>query len=221
MLTRRLWEEELKGKWNAVGYWDDWLREPEQRKGRQVLAPEIFHFGRVGTSNGQFSKLLEGIKLNEDYVDFSAREQQKALSHVRNTKAYDAWLLAEVCEAREVRSLEGVERPGEGQDGIDTSERPVRLLYTGKRHFESLAKRGNIFADEKAGVFRMAYKGIVRTCLRGHRMYLVPEHCTCCVSYVDDWPRVPPPVFDFPMQSIPRTAGPPFQTLPAQKENRR
>ena len=40
MMTRRLWDEELSSKW-PQGYWDDWLREPAQRKGRHILRPEV------------------------------------------------------------------------------------------------------------------------------------------------------------------------------------
>lgn len=40
MLTRRLWDNELSSKW-PDGYWDDWLREPQQRQGRHILRPEV------------------------------------------------------------------------------------------------------------------------------------------------------------------------------------
>lgn len=40
MMTRRLWDQELSSKW-PDGYWDDWLREPVQRKGRHILRPEV------------------------------------------------------------------------------------------------------------------------------------------------------------------------------------
>jgi hypothetical protein len=41
LLTRRLWGE-LKDKWpNERGFWDDWLREPPQRRGRASIRPEV------------------------------------------------------------------------------------------------------------------------------------------------------------------------------------
>lgn len=58
MFSRSLWEE-LSPKW-PKGYWDDWLREPEQRKGRHIIRPEIcrtFHFGAHGVSNSQYSEV--------------------------------------------------------------------------------------------------------------------------------------------------------------------
>ena len=40
LVTRRLWEE-LGPKWpDAMGFWDDWLREPPQRRGRACIRPE-------------------------------------------------------------------------------------------------------------------------------------------------------------------------------------
>uniref|UniRef100_A0A1I7SY21 Alpha-1,3-mannosyl-glycoprotein 2-beta-N-acetylglucosaminyltransferase n=1 Tax=Caenorhabditis tropicalis TaxID=1561998 RepID=A0A1I7SY21_9PELO len=57
MMTRRTWQE-LEPKWPG-GFWDDWMREPEQRKGRQCIRPEISRTGmtkdgRKGVSGGRF-----------------------------------------------------------------------------------------------------------------------------------------------------------------------
>ena len=65
LLTRELWGE-LGSKWpNERGFWDDWLREPAQRKGRATIRPEVsrsYTFGSKGTSVGQFyKKYLEGM----------------------------------------------------------------------------------------------------------------------------------------------------------------
>ncbi|XP_003374416.1 alpha-1,3-mannosyl-glyco protein 2-beta-N-acetylglucosaminyltransferase [Trichinella spiralis] len=53
MMTRLLWEE-LKDKW-PKGFWDDWLREADQRKGRACIRPEISRtamteYGKNGVS---------------------------------------------------------------------------------------------------------------------------------------------------------------------------
>lgn len=40
MMTKQLWDRELRQKW-PLGYWDDWLREPEQRRDRSCIAPEV------------------------------------------------------------------------------------------------------------------------------------------------------------------------------------
>lgn len=50
-------------------YWDDWLRGPENRKGREILRPEIprtLHYGTHGTSNNQFGSFLSAIVLHSE-----------------------------------------------------------------------------------------------------------------------------------------------------------
>jgi alpha-1,3-mannosyl-glycoprotein beta-1,2-N-acetylglucosaminyltransferase len=51
MLTKALWLE-LYTKWPRA-YWDDWIRDPLQRKGRACVRPEISRtrtFGKTGVS---------------------------------------------------------------------------------------------------------------------------------------------------------------------------
>lgn len=72
MLNKELWEE-VSPKW-PQGFWDDWLREPEQRQGRSCAYPEISRvsFTDTADNNTQFvDKFLRKIKLNEHSVDFS------------------------------------------------------------------------------------------------------------------------------------------------------
>ncbi len=73
----KLWKEELSLKWPR-SYWDDWMREPGQRRGRACIRPEISRtktFGKVGVSNGLFyDKHLKYIKLNDRAVDFGKRD---------------------------------------------------------------------------------------------------------------------------------------------------
>ena len=70
IMTKDLWNE-LGPKW-PPGYWDDWMREPEQRKGRHCIFPEIsrsWTFGEQGSSAGQFWKqYLEPVKLYDGPV---------------------------------------------------------------------------------------------------------------------------------------------------------
>lgn len=51
-----------------MAYWDDWMRRPDVREGRQCLRPEIcrtYNFGEHGSSGGQFYySYLVPIKLN-------------------------------------------------------------------------------------------------------------------------------------------------------------
>lgn len=74
-------------------YWDDWIRQPQQRKDRACIRPELSRtktFGKIGVSkydikiamtsfmyvfdvfSGLFyEKHLKYIKLNEVFVDFT------------------------------------------------------------------------------------------------------------------------------------------------------
>ena len=104
LLTRSLWGE-LGPKWpNEKGFWDDWLREPPQRKGRATIRPEVsrtYTFGKSGTSVGQFyGKYLEGIALNAEGVDWSSRDLRYLL-HDEYEVLFAGWL-------KEARVLESV-----------------------------------------------------------------------------------------------------------------
>ncbi|XP_023726250.1 alpha-1,3-mannosyl-glycoprotein 2-beta-N-acetylglucosaminyltransferase isoform X3 [Cryptotermes secundus] len=75
MLTKSVWAE-LAPKWPS-SYWDDWVRQPEQRRNRACIRPEISRtrtFGKIGVSNGHFyEKHLKYIKLNEKFVPFTQK----------------------------------------------------------------------------------------------------------------------------------------------------
>lgn len=79
IMTKELWSE-FSPKW-PEGYWDDWMREPAQRKGRSCIFPEIsrsWTFGEAGSSQGQFWKqylkpvtLYSGAPIPFDSLDLS------------------------------------------------------------------------------------------------------------------------------------------------------
>ena len=55
MMPARTWAE-LRSKW-PDSFWDDWLREPSQRRGRAFLRPGVARsgtFGARGVSTAQF-----------------------------------------------------------------------------------------------------------------------------------------------------------------------
>lgn len=76
MMTKDVWIE-LAGKW-PKSYWDDWIRQPQQRKGRACIRPEVSRtrtFGKIGVSNGLFfEKHLKHIKLNDEFVPFTTMD---------------------------------------------------------------------------------------------------------------------------------------------------
>jgi alpha-1,3-mannosyl-glycoprotein beta-1,2-N-acetylglucosaminyltransferase len=190
VVTRTLWEQELQKKWPRA-YWDDWLREPKQRQGRQIIRPEIsrtFHFGTHGVSNAQYSGYLNQILLNDQYIHFtsldlsyltSVRWDQEYLTIVRQ-----ATLLPNINSARQyftevVPKLSAEER-----------KRGIRLVYAGfdehsrQDHrggyptFSQLANWSGAMDNVKAGVPRTAYKGIVNVYKEGVRVFLVPVEFT-------------------------------------------
>lgn len=73
MLRKDFWNE-IEPIWPAT-YWDDWLRHPDRRKGRQCIRPEIsrtFNFGKQGVSGGLFyDDHIGKIKKNELAVSFT------------------------------------------------------------------------------------------------------------------------------------------------------
>lgn len=166
MMNRRLWDNELSHKWpNENGYWDDWLREDAQRQDRHILRPEIsrtYHFGTHGTSNNQFGSALSKVKLNDEKIKW--RLEEFAYLHTDN---YDPSYFETVQAAEEVESV------GEALQIID--EKDTRLVYESFEQFQRYARQLELMDDEKAGVPRSSYKGIVETRPKGENfLFLTP-----------------------------------------------
>eukprot|EP00095_Tigriopus_kingsejongensis_P000546 snap_masked-scaffold212_size255419-processed-gene-1.10 protein:Tk00546 transcript:snap_masked-scaffold212_size255419-processed-gene-1.10-mRNA-1 annotation:"alpha- -mannosyl-glycoprotein 2-beta-n-acetylglucosaminyltransferase" len=169
MLTRDLWAE-LSPKWPA-SYWDDWIRQPAQRRQRACLRPEISRtktFGKVGVSNGLFyDKHLKFIQLNAEPFDFTRAD----LSYLKR-ELYDPAFEAQL-NVLPVVSIEEI-RSGEAATKHKVRHGAVRLLYHTKNTFQRYAKVLGIMDDFKAGVPRMAYQGVVSTVYQGLRVHVSP-----------------------------------------------
>jgi alpha-1,3-mannosyl-glycoprotein beta-1,2-N-acetylglucosaminyltransferase len=161
MMTKRLWKDELESKW-PNGFWDDWIREPAQRRQRQVIRPEVsrtYHFGRKGgASRNQFGRILESVKLNDQPVNW----QERDLSYLEDY-IYKENYLALVANSQKAETLE------DATELVKYGN--VRLEYTDYSQFQTIAKVLRIMDDEKAMVPRTAYQGIVET--RPHGDYLL------------------------------------------------
>ena len=149
MLARRVWEE-LGPKWPDA-YWDDWLREPEQRRNRHVVRPVVcrtFHVKSTrGTSGGQYSHFLSDIVLSE------SSETVFDVDDVRSSAAADARLFAK---------LEAAPRVDLGDVLAGSARGTVRVEYDGSfAAYAALARRLGAMDNEKAGVPRGAYRGVV------------------------------------------------------------
>lgn len=164
MLLREAWEE-LEPKWPAA-FWDDWMRQSEQRRSRACIRPEISRtltFGRQGVSLGQFyDKYLRYIKLNTEFVPFTKTD----LSYLKE-QTYRISFEKEVYSASMVK-YEDVKQ------GQLNGPGPFRLQYSSKNSFKVLAKNLGIMDDLKSGVPRTGYRGVVSFISRGRRIYLAP-----------------------------------------------
>ncbi|XP_053329400.1 alpha-1,3-mannosyl-glycoprotein 2-beta-N-acetylglucosaminyltransferase [Spea bombifrons] len=164
LLLRELWEE-LEPKWPAA-FWDDWVRNPEQRLGRACVRPELSRtrtFGRKGVSQGQFfDQHLKFIKLNQGRVAFTKMDLSYLLK-----EAYDPWFLGQVYGAPKARAEEVLQ-------GKVAGGRTVRVEYTTRDSFKAMARSFGVMDDLKSGVARTAYMGVVTFTHRGRRVFLAP-----------------------------------------------
>lgn len=166
MMPRRIWDE-IGPKW-PEGWWDDWLREPEQRRGRQTIRPEVsrtFHFGKkAGASWNQFGKELRDIELGEANVRWD-EEDVSYLERDRFRVEYYR-LVGDAKRCAWDKALEEVQKGN------------VRVEYDSWDLFAWYAKRLlGVMNDEKAGVPRTAFENIVETRPHGrggHLLFIAP-----------------------------------------------
>jgi len=183
MLNARAWAE-LGPKWPR-GYWDDWLREPAQRKGRAFLRPEVSRtrtFGEEGVSRAQFfHRYLSNIRLADQKLDWRAQD----LAYLRRV-AYDRGMEAAVAAAGAASAAAAVAKQcpaAGGRAGPPWSEATraaargaaLRVEYGGVDAYPGVAGAFGFIADVKAGVPRTAYRGVVAFRHKGCHVYLVPQ----------------------------------------------
>lgn len=167
MMHKRLWQE-LGPKW-ASGFWDDWMREPPQRKDRSCIRPEInrvYTFGNDGVSGGQFFAHLEKIRLNTKAIEFEKMD----LSYLLQDQ-YDEKFTASVRSAKEVSSSE-LDDIMSGP--IDEIQSDLRCSYNGLKDLDGILMRHGLMTDHKAGVPRTAYRGVVTFSHGPKLIYLYP-----------------------------------------------
>ncbi|KAF6203659.1 hypothetical protein GE061_001991 [Apolygus lucorum] len=164
MLTKDVWRE-LSVKW-PPSYWDDWIRQPEQRKNRACIRPEVSRtrtFGKIGVSNGMFyEKHLKYIHLNDRFVDFKT----KNLSYLLKDN-YDAAFVKTVYESPIVTHQEL-------RSGNVVHKGPVRIPYNSKMKYKIAAKSLGLMDDFRSGVPRTGYRGVVSIFYKDRRVYLAP-----------------------------------------------
>ncbi|XP_028254011.1 alpha-1,3-mannosyl-glycoprotein 2-beta-N-acetylglucosaminyltransferase b [Parambassis ranga] len=165
MLLKEMWDE-LEPKWPSA-FWDDWMRQPEQRKDRSCIRPEISRtitFGRKGVSLGQFfDQYLRYIKLNTEFVPFTKQD----LSYLLKDK-YEEKFIIEVYRTPLVK-MEELQ-----QEGALRGPGPYRVQYSSRDSFKVFARNLGVMDDLKSGVPRTGYRGVVSFLYRGRRVFLAP-----------------------------------------------
>ncbi|XP_012289229.1 alpha-1,3-mannosyl-glycoprotein 2-beta-N-acetylglucosaminyltransferase isoform X2 [Orussus abietinus] len=165
MLTRDLWLE-LAPKW-PKSYWDDWIRQPDQRKNRACIRPELSRtrtFGKIGVSNGLFyEKHLKFIKLNEQFVPFTKMNLTYLLKDY-----YDIAFVHEVYQSKVVSY-------SELKSGNIITAGPVRIPYYTRQAYKNTAKMLGLMDDFRSGVPRTGYRGVVTFFYNGRRVHLAPS----------------------------------------------
>ena len=164
LMTKTLWNE-LKPKW-PLGFWDDWMREPAQRKDRACIRPEIPRtktFGRIGVSHGQFfDQHLKYIQLNDKFHPF--------------TKTDLSYLLKDNYDKNFVGRVRALPLATVGQlIGKNVFVPEVQVHYASERDFQNVGKSVGAMTDFKAGIPRMSYQGIVTIMYGGKIVHLVPS----------------------------------------------
>lgn len=174
-MTKQLWDE-LRDKW-ARAYWDEFMRLPRIRNGRQCIRPEIsrtYHFGeKGGVSEGQFQPThLSRIKLNEQPVKWSDIDVNYLLK-----KRYDAEFQRAIANAKFVKSPQQLEGMTERAllDPITGKPMDIRLGYAAESHFIEIARRFGLMEEWKERIPRASYKGIVVFRFRHSRVFLCPN----------------------------------------------
>ncbi len=162
LMTRKMWEE-VQSEW-PVMHWDQWLRLPQQRKGRSIIIPEFSrtrNIGRIGTAGTEFfDERLADLAVNTEPVDFT----QIDLSYLHKP-AYDAALREAVAGALPVEPGQLSSHPGAD----------IKILYHSSGSFDALADSlGLMPSSLDAGLPRVSCNGVV-SCREGDRtIYLVP-----------------------------------------------
>jgi alpha-1,3-mannosyl-glycoprotein beta-1,2-N-acetylglucosaminyltransferase len=170
MMTAKLYMNELKQRW-PTGYWDDWLRDPKQRQNRHIIRPEVsrtFHFGTTGgASHNQFGTTLSKVRLNDIDVDWS--KEMEAVDHVKSEAAFDEYYWPQIVAAPLVATA--------ADASVAVRDHNVRLEYGSFAQFQQFARHFQLMDDEKAGIPRTAYKGVVETRPYGeYIIFLVPAN---------------------------------------------
>ncbi|KAF2484070.1 GNT-I family-domain-containing protein [Neohortaea acidophila] len=175
MWSRALWNE-LRG-W-TYAWWDEWLRDPVQRKGRSCIIPEVSRvttFGERGASRGEFFSYFEAMRLNDVNVDWEAVD----LGYLPQQQ-YNAWMTEQLQATvsavgwEEARKAISRELDIDGKAVEDVKERWIG--YRDLDHLTAMMGDIGLITKHKAGMPRASYRGVIHVRHRGVRVWLVPDN---------------------------------------------
>lgn len=165
MLTKTLWQE-LKTKW-PKSFWDDWMREPAQRKERSCIRPELSRtktFGKIGVSNGLFfEKHLKYIYLSERFHEFTKTNLSYLAKDNYDGNFFKIVYASPIVGHQELKS------------GRVFANGSVRILYNNKKTLEKIEKSIGLMDDSRGGVPRTAYGGVISFVYGKRRVFLTPS----------------------------------------------
>jgi alpha-1,3-mannosyl-glycoprotein beta-1,2-N-acetylglucosaminyltransferase len=171
MLSRHIWEE-IGPKWPKA-FWDDWLREPQQRLERHFLTPEVsrtYTFGEDGVSHAQFfQQYLGNIHLNDQVVDWSNQDlsylEMHTYDHLIDLRVKAGKSIDDISKAFEYTCPQsGAKDQSSGNvQGIlgtlDESIETILVPYSNFDMYRAIASKFGFIDDIKANVPRTSYKG--------------------------------------------------------------
>jgi len=115
------------------------MREPEQRKGRVCIRPEVSRtktFGKIGVSSGlYFTQHLQYIVLNSNAVDFSKKNLSYLLEGEYQREFVSRVLALPTVDVADVISNRRMEL------------KQVQVKYSNQKDFERIAKQLRIMTD--------------------------------------------------------------------------
>jgi len=161
MLPRRVWEEIEDDHTWPLAFWDEAMREPQIRKGRACLIPEVnraYTFGSHGNSQAGgnwWRRFLEPIRLAERPIPWTAKAPSLS---VGGKAAYDSRLSEAIRGAEEHSIDEAV-----AVDGSRGGEGMVDWLvqFSNEADFVNKAGRFGLLNEYKEGRPRASYCGVV------------------------------------------------------------
>lgn len=161
MLTRDLWDE-LAPKWPAM-FWDDWLRNSEQTRGRQCIRPEVSrtaNFGERGVSQSfHFQKHVSMVALGRDKVNFPGLD-----FGYLGPDEYYRMFFGRMSRAVQLKYSNYLKSRPQDADVI---------AFYPKGKLDAISKRTGVMTDDREGVLRTSYHGVVIVPWNKHWAFLV------------------------------------------------